>query len=112
MKFRSAVALAVVVAGLGKFSRVYAAPVNIHTPVHASIAKNKVVKLAMRNDSGSLVELKVGDQAMSLDAGKTVALKLPVGTRILVTATTPTHQAGELLAEVSTDMNNATIAIK
>jgi hypothetical protein len=112
MRIRSAVFVAVIVAGLSTPAAVYAAPASSDAPVHASIAKNKVVKLAMRNDSGSLVELKVGDQAMSLDAGKTVALKLPVGTRILVTATTPTHQAGELLAEVSTDMNNATIAIK
>ena len=65
-------------------------------------AKNKTVKFSLRNDSGASLQLKVGDQIVSLDAGKTVALKLPVGTRILVNAATAKHQAGDLVAEAST----------
>jgi hypothetical protein len=49
---------------------------------------------------------------MSLDAGKTVALKLPVGTRILMNTATPHHAAGDLLAEASTDLSNTTLAFK
>ncbi|HEX9201406.1 MAG TPA: hypothetical protein VF865_17750 [Acidobacteriaceae bacterium] len=103
---------AIVVAGLAVPSAVYAAPVDVPTPVHAMPIKGKTVKLALRNDSGSPVELKVGDQVMSLDAGKSVALKLPAGTRILMNTPTPTHAAGELITEVSTALNNATLAFK
>ncbi len=75
-------------------------------------AKGKTVKFSLRNDSGTAVELKVGDQVMSLDAGKTLALKVPVGTRIVRTSSAPNHAAGELLAEASKDLNNSTIAFR
>jgi hypothetical protein len=81
-------------------------------PVHAVLAKTKIVKFAVRNDSGVSAELKVGDQVMSLEAGKTLALKLPVGTRILMATATPNHPAGELLTEISTELNNTTLAFK
>ena len=103
---------AIVVAGLGVPAIVNAAPVDVHTPASAMPIKGKIVKLALRNDSGSTVELKVGDQVMSLDAGKSVALKLPAGTRILMNTPTPTHAAGELITEVSTALSNATLAFK
>jgi hypothetical protein len=58
------------------------------------------------------MQLKVGEQIVSLDPGKTVAVKIPVGTRIVVNAATPKHPAGELIAEVTTALDNATVAIK
>ena len=110
---RNRIALvAIVAAGLAVPAAVYAAPVDSPTSVPVMSAKSKTVKLALRNDSGSAVELKVGDQIMSLDAGKTVALKLPVGTRIVRNSSAPNHAAGELLAEASKDLNNSTIAFK
>jgi hypothetical protein len=49
---------------------------------------------------------------MSIDAGRIVALKVPVGTRIVLNAATSTRQAGELIAEVNSSMDNATVSIK
>jgi hypothetical protein len=72
----------------------------------------KTVKVALRNDSGSPLQLKVGDDIVSLDAGKSVALKLAVGTRIVVNAATDKHPAGELLAEASASLDNTTLTIK
>jgi hypothetical protein len=112
MRIRSAIAVAVVVAGLSASAAVYAAPANIDAHAHAMFAKSKIVKLTLRNDSGSAMELKVGDKVMTLDAGKTVALKLPLGTRIMANAATAKHQAGELLAEVSTNLDDTTVVIK
>ena len=112
MRIQIAIAVAVVVAGLGAPVYVHAAPAGSDAPVHAVLAKSKTVKLAVRNDSGVSAELKVGDQVMSLEAGKTVGLKLPVGTRIVMNSATPNHPAGELLTEVSTDLNNTTLAFK
>ena len=110
MKVWSAVAVAITVAGLSASPAVYAASSNV--PTQVSYAKTKTVKFALRNASGSPLELKVGDQVMSLDPGKTIAVKLDVGTRIVVNAATPKHQAGELIAEASTDLADTTVAIK
>jgi hypothetical protein len=74
--------------------------------------KTKTVKFALRNDSGSPLQLKVGEQVVSLDAGKSLSFKLAVGTRIVVNAATDKHQAGELIAEASTSLDNTTVAIK
>ncbi|HEY4381316.1 MAG TPA: hypothetical protein VGN01_13275 [Acidobacteriaceae bacterium] len=112
MNIRLVTAIATVTAGLFVSASAYAAPSTIPAPVHAMFAKGKTVKLAVRNDSGSAMELKVGEQTMSLEVGKTLALQLPVGTRILVNSSTATHKAGDLVAEVSTDLSNMTIALK
>jgi hypothetical protein len=110
MKIRSAVAVVVAVAGLSLSATVYAAP-TVSSHVYAMFAKSQTVKVSLRNDSGSPLELKVGDQVVSLDAGKTVALKLAIGTRIVVNAATSKHKAGEVLAEASSALDNATLAI-
>lgn len=75
-------------------------------------AKTQDVKVSLRNDSGSQMQLKVGEKVVSLDAGKTVDVKVPVGTRIVVNAATATHQVGELIAEATSALDNTTVAIK
>jgi hypothetical protein len=113
MRIRSAAfPIAVVVAGFIASATVYAAPTDVPSHARVLLAKSQTVKVALRNDSGSQMELKVGEQVMSLDAGKTVAVKVPVGTRIVVNAATPKHPAGELIAEATSELNNATVAIK
>jgi len=112
MKIRSAVAVSVALLGLSASTAAYAAPTFLTVPVHAMFAKSKLVKFSVRNDTNAALELKVGEDIMTIDAGKTVALKLAVGTRILSNATTPTHEAGSLLTEVSPQLDDATIGIK
>jgi hypothetical protein len=90
---------------------VYAAPANRNAPMQVSFSKGKTVKLALKNASDAAMQLKVGDRIVSLDPGKTVALKVEVGTRIEVGATSGKHQAGELLAEATSDLNNTTLTI-
>jgi len=112
MKLSSAVAVVVAIAGLAVSAPVYAASTNINVPAHAMFSKSKVVKLSVRNDSGAPIELKVGDQVMPLDPGKTVALKVPVGTRVVLNNSIPKHEAGEVIAEASTAVADSTFAIK
>jgi hypothetical protein len=112
MKVWSAVAITVAIVGLGAAPAVYAATSNIPTPGHAMFSKSKTVKVALRNDSGSPLQLKVGDEIVSLDIGKSVSLKLAVGTRIMVNAATDKHPVGELIAEASTSLDNTTLTIK
>jgi hypothetical protein len=73
--------------------------------------KTGTVKLSLRNDSGSAMEVKVGDKVMTLDPGKPVSLKLEVGTRIVANTATPNHEAGSLIEEVIKDHDGATIVI-
>jgi hypothetical protein len=113
MKHLNRLTLAVVAISLVAAPAVYAAPTSISSPVHAMFSKSKTdtVKLSLRNDSGSVMEVKVGDKVMTLDPGKPVSLKLEVGTRIVANTATPNHEAGSLIEEVIKDHNGATIVI-
>jgi hypothetical protein len=112
MKIRNVLAVSVAVVSLAASSNVFAAPAGLHVPVHAMFAKTKLVKLSVRNDSSASIELKVDDKVMTLDAGKTLALSLPVGTRITANAASGRYEAGAVLAEVSTSLSDATISLK
>lgn len=106
--------IAVVTTSLLATPAVYAVPASFSSPVHAMFAKTKstTVKLNLRNDSGSPMEVKVGDKVMTLDPGKPVSLNLEVGTRIVANSATPNHAVGSLIEEVIRDHNGATIIIR
>jgi hypothetical protein len=92
---------------------VYAAPVGVPSSLHAMFRnQNKPVKLNLRNESSTTIELRVNDQVMTLEAGKSLDLKLPVGTRIFANNSTPTHPAGSLITEVIKEQDGATISIR
>src|ERR1700692_196856 len=112
MKGLNHLTVAVVATSLLAVPALHAAPASISSPVHAMFAKTKSVKLSLRNDSGSAMEVKVGDKVMTLDPGKPVTLNLEVGTRIVANSSTPNHQAGSLIEEVISDHNGATIIIR
>ncbi|WP_213804353.1 hypothetical protein [Granulicella sp. dw_53] len=89
----------------------HASTVNVFHPVNAFFGKDKTVKLSLRNDSGTTLELRAGDSVMQLEAGKTLNVSLPAGTRISTNTATKTHAAGDLLVEVTPTLSGATIAI-
>ena len=72
----------------------------------------KKVQITLRNDSAATMEFKVGDDVVTLAAGKSIALKLPVGTRICANQANPTHQSGDLIAQVSKDLDGAILHVK
>jgi hypothetical protein len=107
--------IAIVVAGASLLTvpAVYAAPAGVASPVHAMFrSQTKTVKLNVRNDSSVAIELKVNDQVMTVEAGKTLDLKVSVGTRIMANNTTPNHPAGSLITEVIKEQDGATISIR
>jgi len=112
MNRRNLVTISVAALSLLVPSAIYAAPVSALNPVHAMFGKEKSVKLDIRNDSQSSIELKVGEKVVTVDAGKSVTLNLPVGTRILANTATPTHEVGSLIAQVSSNLAGATVAVK
>jgi hypothetical protein len=112
MKPRNLAITAAVVAAMITPHIVYASPVNLHTSVNAMFAKEKTVKLSLRNGSTSSVEVKVGEELMTLTAGQAVNLNLPVGTRIVANTDTSTVKAGTLIAEVSKELSGAVVTVK
>jgi hypothetical protein len=113
MKGLNRLSVAVVATSLLAVPVVYAAPASIPSSVHAMFSDTKpsTVKFNLRNDSGSPIEIKVGDQVMTLDPGKPVSLKLPVGTRIVANTATSKYAAGSLIEEVVKEHSGATIVI-
>jgi len=112
MKIQKLLASAAVVAVLLTSPAIYAAPTSLHAPLHAMFAKEKIVKLSLRNSSVSSVELKVGENLVTLAAGQTITLSLPVGTRIVANSSTSTVQAGSLITEVSKELSGVVLTMK
>jgi len=104
--------IAIVVAGSMASVAAYAAPTDVPSVVRVGFSKSQTVKCTLRNDSSAQLQLKLGEEIVSIDAGKTLAVKIPVGTKIVVNVATAGHAAGEVIAEISKSLDNATLAIK
>ncbi|HMH13868.1 MAG TPA: hypothetical protein VK578_12240 [Edaphobacter sp.] len=111
MKSRNLVIAAAVVAMITPHI-VYASPVNLHAPVNAMFAKEKTVKLSLKNGSASSIEVKVGEEVMTLTAGQAVNLNVPIGTRIIANTDTSTVKAGTLIAQVSKELSGSVVTLK
>ena len=112
MKPTLLLALALAAVSIPAAQPLFAAP---RAPFAASSSQTdhtKKVQMTLRNDSAAAMEFKVGDDVVSLDAGKSLALKIPVGTRICVNQTSATHQAGDLIALVSKTLDGATVHVR
>ncbi|MCU1322319.1 MAG: hypothetical protein JWM43_1968 [Acidobacteriaceae bacterium] len=105
---RSLISVSMVAVSVLSAPAIHAATFN---PIHAMFAKGKTIQISLRNDTASDIQLRAGDDAMTLVAGKTLSVKLVPGTRIVTSSDTATHKAGDLVVEVSASLNGATIAI-
>ena len=105
----SAMALAVSMLGT---QAVYAAPAHVGSPLHAFVgAKVKLVKFSVRNDSGAPMKLKAGENEVAIEAGKTADMKLAEGTQI-VTVEASNHEAGSVIATVSSSLAGNTLVLR
>ena len=91
---------------------VHAAPTSFHGPINAMFAKEKTVKLSLHNGSASPIELKVGENIMTLAAGQIVKVDLPVGTRIITNTATSNAPAGALITQVTKELSGAVLTLK
>lgn len=88
------------------------AAVPVTSPVHALFFfSDGEVRFSLRNDTAAPIDLKAGDNTVTLAPGKTLSLKLPIGTRIQTAAATGTRPAGDLIAQVSSSLKNSTIVL-
>ena len=113
MNIRTAFATSLVAIFLAAPSAPFAAAESIHLPVHAIFSKSqKQIKFSVSNETGAPLELKIGDQVSTLEAGKIMKMKLPVGTRIVANNATEHHHVGDVLVEVSDAYSDTNVAIK
>src|ERR1700676_5178927 len=104
---RLLITASMVAAGICSSPTVHA---SILKPTHTmfSSSKAKTISLTLRNDTGAPIELRAGDTVMKLESGEKMSVKLPVGTRILTATETHKLKPGELVVEVSSDLNGGT----
>jgi hypothetical protein len=112
MKSLNSLAATVVAISLLAPSAAFAAPASIHVPVNAMFGKTKTIHFKLLNDSSSVMELKVGDDIVKLDAGKSLSVNLPVGARVLCSSATSLHEPGSVIAEVTNSLNGAIVHVK
>jgi hypothetical protein len=107
---RSLIAASMVAVGICSSPSVHA---SILKPTHTMFSSSKVktISLTLRNDTGASIELRAGDTVMKLESGGKMSVKLPVGTRILAGTETHKLKPGELVVEVSSELNGGTVII-
>jgi hypothetical protein len=108
---RSLFVAALVATSLFSSQVVHAAVIHVPNPTHAMFADSKLVQFSVRNDCNSTVELKAGDQTITVEAGKTVKVKIPAGTKVITTKPTAHSEAGSVVVEVNSSLSGATVAI-
>ncbi len=108
-------AAACVVALFGASEGVYAFPmISARMPVSAMLghaSREKTVHFGLRNGTSAPLKLRCGDELMTVDPGKVVQVKLPVGSKITFAAASGSHAAGDVLEEVSSTLDGTTLAV-
>lgn len=110
---RSLFVAALVATSLFSSQVVHAAVIHVPNPTHAMFANSnsKPVQFSVRNDCSSTLELKAGDQTITVEAGQTVKVKIPAGTKLITTKPTTHSEAGSVVVEVTDSLNGATVAV-
>jgi hypothetical protein len=110
MKNRSVVAATMVVlTSLFAGEAVYAAPV--HSPVLAVFGHAKTVSFSVRNDTKAPLKLMAGTTEMTLEPGKTVAVKLTVGEKVVSEQATVNYPAGSVIVTAGPELSDTTVAL-
>ena len=106
---KSMSALAVLTAALAPCAAV-ASTLSITPAAHAFFG-NKMVKFSVRNQTGAPIELKAGDQTVTVENGKPTQFKLAPGTPVVTTTKTDKREAGAIICQATPDMNDTTVVL-
>jgi hypothetical protein len=90
---------------------VYAAPVAGFAPFNAPSGKEKPVSLNFHNNTTEPIKIKAGASEMTVDPGKTVAVKLAVGEKVISQTDSPNYHVGDVLATAAKEFDNAVITL-
>jgi hypothetical protein len=89
----------------------FAAPLAVHTPVHAMFSRDKLVKFNLHNGADAPIKVKAGDMDVTLPPGKDVPMKLPVGAKIVVEEASTHYTEGSVVTVVSSELSDSTIKL-
>lgn len=106
------IAATLVAASLVASPVVFASPTVRVPSIHAMFGRGKAdkvkeVRLTLNNGSSTDRKVLAGDKALTIAAGTSVTLELPVGTRI-----TANDEAKSLILEVASRYNGTTVTLK
>ena len=107
-----ALSLAILAATCTSPVRASAATLPVLSPMHAFFANSGNVKFTVRNASTASITLRCGETTMTIDAGKSLSVNLPAGAKIVTAEATAARPAGDLVAEVSSNLKNTTIVLR
>lgn len=74
--------------------------------------KGKTVKFTLKNTSSHAMDLKSGDEAITLAPGQSREMKVAAGTRITNATSTETAQSGSVVTEVSDGLSGSTVNLR
>lgn len=74
-------------------------------------AKLKLIKFNIRNDSSVPLQLKAGDQQMTIAPGQTASVKLQLGLQVTTVSDTAKLPSGSVLTTVSDSLQGNTLAV-
>ena|ERR1700677_1646442 len=111
MKRSSVVTAMVLGASILTSEAMYAAPLAVHSPVHAMFSREKVIKFNLHNSTDTPIKVKAGDAEVILPPGKDVAFKLPEGAKVVVEESAGHYAQGAVLATATSDLSDATVRL-
>ena len=111
MNVRTVVTAMVLGASILTGEAMYATPVAVYAPVNAMFGNVKTVKFSLHNNSKEVVKVKAGDTEMTLQPGKTVDVKLPLGTKVVAETESKNHHVGDVVATATQDLTYATVVL-
>ncbi len=111
MKRQSVVTAMVLGISILTSEAMFAAPLAVHAPVHAMFGRDKLVKFNLHNSTDAPIKVKAGDTEVTLPPGKDVAVKLAVGAQIVVQEASTHYTQGNVVAVVSSALNDTTVKL-
>jgi hypothetical protein len=70
------------------------------------------VHFDLRNDTMQVITVQAGVQQFTVAPGKSMSVKLPIGTNLVAENSTPNRAAGTLLVQVGTALGDKTVVLK
>ncbi len=79
--------------------------------MYAGYTTTKTVRFHLRNDMSQELRIKVGEDAMTLQPGKPIALKLRIGEKVISVQASPSYATGAVIVVGAPELSNATIVL-
>ena len=79
--------------------------------VSSTPTKVNLIKFSIRNDSKASLQLKAGDQQITIAPGQTAAVKLGLGLQVTTVSETTKLPSGSVLTTVTESLGGNTLAV-